>query len=57
MAFNYWMIVKKLLGMGLPWDVIDTLSDDTVYLLLAFNSAIETKEADEFSERKFLKEI
>lgn len=54
MAFNYWMIVKNLLGMGLPWDVIDTLSDDTVYLLLAFNSAIETKEADEFSERKFL---
>ena len=48
------MVVKRLLEIGLPWDVIDTLSDDTVYLLLAFNSAIETKEADEFSERKFI---
>ena len=54
MAFNYWMIVKRLLGIGLPWDVIDSLSNDTVALLLAFEDAIDAKEADDFADTKFL---
>ena len=48
------MVVKRLLEIGLPWDIIDKLSGDTVALLLAFEGAIETKEAEDFADKKFL---
>ena len=54
MAFNYWVIVKKLLEIGLPWDVIDGLSEDAIGFLLAMEDAIATKEADTFADKKFL---
>jgi len=54
MAFNYWVVVKRLLEIGLPWDVIDTLSEDAIIFLLAMEDAIAAKEADEFASKKFL---
>ena len=54
MAFNYWAVVKRLLGIGLPWDVINDLSGDTVALLLAFEDAVDAKQADDYADKKFL---
>ena len=57
MAFNYWMTLKRVLAMGIPWDVVDKMSEETIVLLVAFEEALETREQEDYAANKFLQEI
>ena len=54
MAFNYWMTLKRVLAMGIPWDVVDKMSEETIVLLVAFEEALETREQEDYAANKFL---
>ena len=53
-AFNYWMTLKRVLAMGIPWDVVDKMSEETIVLLVAFEEALETREQEDYAANKFL---
>ena len=46
-TYNYWMIVLRLLKLGLPWDYIETLSEPQLFTVLAIEAAVEEKQQED----------
>lgn len=50
LVFSYWIIVMQLLKQGVPWDAIQTLSEEEVSFILGVIAAFNQKE-DEDEQR------
>ena len=50
LVFSYWIIVMQLLKQGVPWDAIQTLSEEEVNFILGVIAAFNQKE-DEDEQR------
>ena len=45
--FNYWLLVLKMLKIGLPWDFLMEISEAQLYMILGVQNAIEQKEQED----------
>lgn len=45
--FNYWLIILKLLKLGIPWDFIENSSEAQIYMMLGVESAMAQKENED----------
>jgi len=45
--FNYWLLILKLLKVGLPWDFLMEISEAQLYMILGVTTAIEQKESED----------
>jgi len=43
LVFSYWIVTFQLLRKGIPWDVIQTLSEEEVNFVLGISAAFEQK--------------
>ena len=50
--FNYWLVIVQLLKMGIPYDVITSLSESDLTLLIATASAVEQRDAERDARTK-----
>ena len=46
MIFNHWGIIINLLKAGFPYEVIDTLTESNVAVILGMITAFEAREAE-----------
>ena len=47
LLFSSWMMTLQLLKMGIPWDVIQNLSIEEVYIALGVEMAVLQKQQEE----------
>ena len=47
LVFGYWIIVVQLLKQGIPWDAIQSLSEEEVNFILGVISAYNQKESED----------
>ena len=45
--FNYWLLILKLLKVGLPWDFLMEISEAQLYMILGVQTAVEQKENED----------
>tara|TARA_R110000824_G_scaffold59762_3_gene160229 strand:- start:14038 stop:14259 length:222 start_codon:yes stop_codon:yes gene_type:complete len=45
--FNYWLIILKLLKLGIPWDFIENSSEAQIHMMLGVESAMAQKENED----------
>jgi hypothetical protein len=45
--FNYWLLILKMLKIGLPWDFLMEISEAQLYMILGVQTAIEQKENED----------
>jgi len=50
MVFSYWIIIVQLLKQGIPWEAIQSLSEEEVSFVLGVMAAFNQKE-DEDQQR------
>jgi len=54
MVFSYWIVVIQLLKQGIPWEAIQSFSEDEVGFVLGVIAAFNQKE-DEDQQRAMAK--
>ena len=47
MVFSYWIIIVQLLKQGIPWEAIQSLSEDEVSFVLGVMAAFNQKEEED----------
>ena len=45
--FNYWLVILKMLKVGLPWVFLMEISEAQLYMILGVQTAIEQKEQED----------
>ena len=47
LVFNYWLVVVQLLDMGIPYSLVEELSEKEINIIVGIKSAIRQRENDE----------
>ena len=47
MTFNYWLIILKLLELGLPWDAIHSMDETEISVVLGIHLATEQRREEQ----------
>ena len=47
MVFNFWLVNLKLLDLGIPWEKIQTLSNQEIAIILGVSWATEQRKAEQ----------
>ena len=47
LVFSYWIVVVQMLKQGIPWDAIQTLSEEEVSFILGIMAAFNQKEEED----------
>ena len=47
LVYSYWLVVVQLLKQGIPWDAIQSLSEDEVSFILGVISAFNQKDEED----------
>ena len=50
--FNYWLVIVQLLKLGIPYNVIITLAEGDLALLIATTSALDQRDAERDARMK-----
>ncbi len=52
MVFNFWLVNLKLLDLGIPWEKIQTLSNQEIAIILGVSWATEQRKAEQQAQEE-----
>lgn len=52
LSFNYWIIVVQLLEMGIPYSLLEELSEREISIIVGIKAALKQRETDEHDRQQ-----